>query len=243
MAVNTSILGQILLKSRGKCAFLNSLPWKATVLDVGCGNNSPKMAKAQRSDIYYIGLDIADYNQESPSEYANKYILADPDSFTDEILKFDGSLDAVISSHNIEHCYAPDDVLHAICKSLAPGGRLYMSFPCEESVNFPKRGGTLNFFDDLTHRTIPDFKKIIRNMRKEGLSINFASKRYRPLVLAAMGLMLEPISAFTKRNMPATSTWALYGFESVIWASRLGSVVEKSSPLKRSPAPCPLAQA
>ena len=38
-----------------------------------------------------------------------------------------------------------------MCISLKKGGILYMAFPCEESITFPSREGTLNFYDDPTH--------------------------------------------------------------------------------------------
>jgi SAM-dependent methyltransferase len=212
---------RVSVKRKGKASFLRFLPANSSVLDVGCGNNSPFRFKTQRPDIYYIGLDISDYNQStSPNAYADKYIVTSPNLFVNEIVKLNNQLDAVVCSHNIEHCNQPDDVLDAMLKAIKPGGRIYLSFPCEESVNFPKRRGTLNFYDDQTHKSVPNWQKIILKICSEGFSIDFAAKRYRPLCLLAVGLILEPISAVTKRLMPLGSTWALYGFESLIWASR-----------------------
>lgn len=210
-----------MLNRRGKDAFLKSLPRNATVLDVGCGNNSPFQSKLQRPDLHYIGLDIGDYNQMfAPDKYADRYIIAPPEGFADEILKFANSCDAVISSHNIEHCNQPDDVLRAMLKSLRKGGRAYLCFPCEESVSFPKRENTLNFYTDPTHRIVPDFSDICETIESEGLKIDFATKRNRPFALFVIGLALEPLAFLTKKNMPGGTTWALYGFESIIWASR-----------------------
>ena len=46
------------------------------MLDVGCGNNSPRIAKSIRPDIYYVGVDVGDYNQENGSiECADEYIV------------------------------------------------------------------------------------------------------------------------------------------------------------------------
>jgi SAM-dependent methyltransferase len=221
MMLKLIILLNVLLKRKGKASFLRLLPTNSSVLDVGCGNNSPLRFKTQRPDIYYIGLDISDYNQISdPNTYADKYIVTSPNLFATEIVKLNNQLDAVICSHNIEHCDQPDEVLDAMLKALKHGGRIYLSFPCEESVDFPQRRGTLNFYDDKTHKNVPDWEKILSKITSEGFSIHFAVKRYKPLFLSAIGLLLEPISAATKRVMPASTTWALYGFESIIWASR-----------------------
>lgn len=63
------------LRRRGKQAFLKSLPAGAQVLDVGCGNNSPRNAKVLRPDIVYTGLDVGDYNQQGSPGYANAYVV------------------------------------------------------------------------------------------------------------------------------------------------------------------------
>ena len=209
-----------LLRRRGKYAFIDLLPQKAKVFDVGCGS-SPIRFKTQRPDCYYVGLDIVDYNQKAnPREYAQEFILTESEHFAAAIRRFECQVDAVISSHNLEHCEAPGEVMDAMLKCLKPGGRLYLSFPCEESAHFPKRRGTLNFFDDPTHKVAPNWKNTLSKIMQEGLVIDFCVKRYRPRLLATIGLLLEPWSALVGRVAPPGGTWALYGFESVIWASR-----------------------
>ncbi len=209
------------LRPHGKLAFLRSLPSGAHILDVGCGNNSPRDAKILRPDLVYHGLDVSDYNQQGSTPYADTYTLVKPEEFVQAIGRFEGRLDAVVSSHNIEHCNDPQGVLDAMVRALRPGGRLFLAFPCEESVFFPKRRGTLNFFDDETHREVPSWSGVLTLLRASGVRTDLACRRYRPLLLATLGLVLEPVGWLTSRNMPASSTWALYGFESVIWAHRL----------------------
>lgn len=212
---------KILPRTRGKRAFIEAIPANGKVLDVGCGNDSPFTLKTQRSDVFYVGLDIGDYRQtQRPDRYADRYIITTPEKFSGEIKNFREEFDAVISAHNIEHCLDPEDVLRAMLGSLKKGGRLYLSFPCEASVSFPKRSGTLNFYDDTTHSRVPDYRKIVDIIESEGLDIDFSAKRYRPAILFSVGLALEPISFMLKRTMPLGSTWALYGFETIIWASR-----------------------
>jgi SAM-dependent methyltransferase len=214
------ILASLLLKRKGVASFLRGLPRNSMVLDVGCGNKSPLRLKTQRPDIYYIGIDICDYNQTTESiAHADKYIITTPTSFATQIAKLRGKIDAVVSSHNIEHCDQPEDVLEAMLKAIKAGGSIYLSFPCEQSVYFPKRFGGLNFYDGPTHKKVPNWEKIISKITSEGFLIKFSARRYRPLFLSIVGLILEPISLSTRRVMPF-ATWALYGFESVIWASR-----------------------
>ncbi len=211
----------VALRRRGKLAFLRQLPAGARVLDVGCGNNSPRDAKILRPDIHYTGLDIGDYNQDvGAQDFADAYVLVAPEDFPAAILRHEGGMDAVISAHNLEHCDDPAAVLSAMIRALRPGGRLYLALPCEDSVNFPRRRGTLNFFDDATHRHLPSWSLLMDQVRAAGLNIEFASRRYRPAALFVLGLMLEPIAICMRRNAPGGSTWALYGFESVIWSRR-----------------------
>lgn len=209
------------VRPRGKLAFLKSLPAGAQVLDVGCGNNSPRDAKVLRPDLVYTGLDVGDYNQQDSIRYADAYIVVPPAEFAGAIAVHEGRMDAVVSSHNLEHCDDPAAVLQAMVRALRPGGSLYLAFPCEASVRFPKRRGSLNFFDDATHNKAPPvWKEVLDTLRAHGVSLLRAHRRYRPWVLAGVGLGLEPLAWILGRNMPAGSTWALYGFESVIWGRR-----------------------
>jgi len=210
-----------LLRTRGKEAFVQSLPKGARLLDVGCGNNSPLRIKAQRPDLKYTGIDVGDWHQPiDPSKHADRYILASKERFADEIAKLQGQFDAVISSHNLEHCVEPAAVLGAMLSALRSSGRLFLAFPCAESIRFPRRYGTLNFYDDKWHVRPPDFDATLAAIGAAGCSIDFFKKRYKPPVLFTAGLILEPLAAATKRTMPAGATWAYYGFESIIWASR-----------------------
>lgn len=208
------------LRPRGKQAFLRSLPPGAKVLDVGCGNNSPRDAKMLRPDLVYTGLDVGDYNQQDSIRYADAYIVVPPAGFADAIARHAGQMDAVVSAHNLEHCDDPAAVLRAMAVALRPGGQLFLAFPCEASVRFPSRRGCLNFFDDATHQSVPRWDAVGETLRSADMQVVYGRRRYRPGLLAAAGLVLEPLAWLLKRNMPAGSTWAFYGFETIIWGRK-----------------------
>ena len=211
----------VAISPRGKQAFIRGVPRGGTLLDVGCGNNSPYQTKRQRADIRYTGVDIGDYQQTTPvQDYAERYVLTTPERFAAEIAGLPGGFDAIVSAHNLEHCLEPDAVLRAMCAQVGKGGRLYLSFPCEASLGFPRRAGSLNFNDDYTHRTPPVFKDVLAGVQAAGLRLDSVHQRYRPMIPFLLGLALEPLSFARRRVMPLRSTWALYGFETVIWASR-----------------------
>jgi SAM-dependent methyltransferase len=199
---------------RGWRAFVASLKKRATVVDVGCGNNSPYKLKTQRPDITYIGIDVGDYNQTSPI-LADEYVVTDSESFPSAIEGLADRADAVISSHNIEHCADPQRVLRAMARALRPSGLMYVSFPSEASAHFPSRSGCLNFFDDPTHKTLPKFAHIAEELQQLGCELLVSESQYRPIVLYLAGALVEPLARRRKATM--FGTWAFYGFESILW--------------------------
>jgi len=205
------------LSKNGYRAFISRLLPGARVLDVGCGNNSPFKLKSQRPDIHYTGLDVGDYNQTSPN-LADKYIVVPPAEFVFAIQKFEGEFDAVISSHNIEHCQEPEMVIRAIVAALRQGGCLYLSFPSEQSLSFPSRRGCLNFKDDPTHHDVPQFLAIKQALLAADCEIIVAHQQYQPAMLWLIGALQEPWSRLKGRTL--FGTWAFFGFESVIWARK-----------------------
>lgn len=202
----------------GKEAFLRTLAPKARIADIGCGNDSPAFTKAILPDCHYVGLDVGDYNQSS-SGLADEYVVVPPEAFRGAIEALEGSVDAVVSAHNLEHCDDRDGVLDAMARALKPGGRVYLSFPSAATVGFPKRQGTLNYYDDPTHKSAPpDFGAVISALTRNGLRIVYASSRYQPPIRWLIGLETEAFSA-RDRELKA-ETWALWGFEAIIWAER-----------------------
>jgi SAM-dependent methyltransferase len=151
---------------------------------------------------------------------ADEYRITSPSQFAAAIASEVGTMDAVISAHNLEHCDEPAAVLAAMCGALTRSGKLYLSFPCAESVHFPSRRGTLQFSDDPTHREPPLWAAVLVDLEKSGMKVEWQNRRYRPAVPLVLGALLEPISAMNQRVMPLGSTWALWGFESVIWATK-----------------------
>ncbi len=208
----------LLLDYRSKIEFISKLSNNARILDVGCGNNSPKITKYIKPKSYYVGIDIGDYNQDKGSlEAADEYLLCSPEQFADTILSAVGEFDAVISAHNIEHCNSPFDTLTAMCAKVRKGGQLFMAFPSERSVNFPSRKGTLNFYDDKSHIYLPEFKKIVTHIENSGFKIIYKSSSYRPLGMRLVGMIKDRII----KDRVTGFTWSHYGFEAIIWAKKL----------------------
>ena len=219
--INDSKLFNFLLRRNGKVHFLSRLKEKSHVLDVGCGNNSPYLIKKLLPKCNYTGIDIGDYNQTKPI-LADKYILTTPNEFHLEINKFSESFDAVISSHNLEHCNDRDSTLLAMLNAVKKNGLIFLSFPCEQSTTFPRRrNATLNYFDDPTHLFFPpNFKEVTNVIEENNFSITFCRKNYSPILLKIFGFLVEPISKMRKKSV--LGTWEYYGFETIIIAKKNG---------------------
>lgn len=202
----------------GKEAFLRTLAPDCRIADIGCGNDSPAFTKSILPGCHYIGLDVGDYNQSS-SGLAEEYVVVPPEAFRGAIEKLEGSLDALISAHNLEHCDDRAGTLDAMARALKPGRRAYVSFPSAATVAFPKRKGTLNYHDDATHKgTPPDFGEVISALTRNGLRIVYAASRYQPPIRWLIGLETEADSARDRELK--SETWAFWGFEAIIWAER-----------------------
>jgi SAM-dependent methyltransferase len=221
--------------------FLNRLPPKFELLDVGCGSNSPYLVKTFFPGCVYTGIDASDYRQTKPN-LADKYVFVDSKRFPEGILELGEKFDAVVSSHNIEHCDDREATLKAMMAVLKDGGRLYISFPTETSVGFPSRAGCLNYYDDPTHQAIPpDFGAVVNLLCRNGFSILYRAKRYQPLIFWTVGLLSEPISQhevewkelgnITVSSLSSGRRRALYRRESLIILDNSVLCRQKGRPL------------
>lgn len=211
-----------LIHPQGKHVFVHSLKAQARVLDVGCGNNSPFFVKTLRPDIHYVGLDIGVYNQRDDYDaFADEVIIASAAHFSQKIAERPGEFDAVISAHNLEHCDDYQEVTRAMIAAMKKGGRIYISFPCEESAGFPSRENCLNFYDDGSHKNLIDYASYLSFLREHGLQLLMVTKRYRPYIPLVIGLLFEPYGRLANRQAPLGGTWALFGFETIIVALKV----------------------
>ena len=213
-------LAQLFLRPQGKFSFLNNIPKNSKILDVGCGNNSAYKIKSCIPNSYYVGVDISDYNNENDVNlYADKYILTNPNNFVENIRSISFKFDAVISSHNLEHCNDRYGTLNAILDKLKDGGKIYLSFPSEKTINFPKRDGCLNYYDDPTHKNPPpNYNRILEIMKEKSFNILFSTRSYKPFLLSRFGYFANLVSNYTKKT--SFGVWEWWGFESIIIAQK-----------------------
>ena len=213
-----------LIDPNSKGNFIKVLPKNAKVLDVGCGHHSPKYFKYANPTISYTGIDIGEFDLDADDkEFAVELIFVDPADFAARIASMPATFDAIVSCQNIEHVDSPEQCLSAMASALKPGGLLYLSFPSEVTLKFPKRKGTLNFYDDPTHQWVPQPATIISQLQSEGCSLIKQTKRNRPVIGFLLGALTEPLSMISRRVF--AYTWHFWGFETILIFKKLSEYI------------------
>ena len=148
-------------RPRGQRSFISSIP-KANckILDIGCGKNSIFLKSVKpNSSIYGVDVGFFQQTDESKALY-DKLIICESEDFAQSIQNINEDFDITISNHNIEHCEDPKGTFSAMVDKTKVGGSLFFATPSLSSVDFPSRGGGLNFYDDPTHISVVDLYKL-----------------------------------------------------------------------------------
>lgn len=93
------------------------------ILDIGCGIMPYKSTILSNTKVtQYIGLDL---------EHSSYYADIKPDLLWDgkTIPLVDNSIDCVIATEVLEHCYSPELLLKEVFRVLKPGGLLFCTVP------------------------------------------------------------------------------------------------------------------
>jgi len=209
---------QVALRPYGLRSFLSRSKKDCKILDVGCGNRSSIFIKSIIPLADVFGIDIGDYNQSEESKKLYKrYITTFPEIFSNTIYEIKENFDIVISNHNIEHCNNPNSTFSAMVDKLEVGGMLFIATPSTRSIGFPTRVGTLNFYDDNTHKKPINLMELFQS-ESHRIECTFYSQSYRPFFWASVGLINEYFSK--KRKKTLLGTWDYYGFEQIIWLKK-----------------------
>lgn len=188
------------------------------ILDVGCGNGSSLFFKSINTGFDVHGIDITDFNQTAESLAAYKqYIICEPEFFDESILGIEQKFDLIISNHNIEHCCRPVETFFAMVDRLASGGAMYIATPSMDSIQFPRRKGNLNFYDDVTHKAPVHLHELYKKF-EESLTCTYYVAQSRPFFYRVLGWLNEVRSR--RNNHIKIGTYELYGFEQIIWLKK-----------------------
>jgi 2-polyprenyl-3-methyl-5-hydroxy-6-metoxy-1,4-benzoquinol methylase len=204
-----------IIDRNSKFNWISNVPTNSVVLDIGCGNDSALKLKSVRGDIVYHGIDIADYNLSNEGKLAmDEYFLFFRESFLEELESLPFEYDCVILSHVLEHVPNPNGLIISITKKLKTCGLLFLSFPAMETVNFPKRNWTLNFYDDNTHVSLIDPYALIEKLSSDYIVKKFIPRNTGGVLTKLSAICLDRLTgAFGRNNF---LTWYRWGFEVII---------------------------
>ncbi|HWC57352.1 MAG TPA: class I SAM-dependent methyltransferase [Candidatus Paceibacterota bacterium] len=185
------------------------------MLDVGCGTHAPYSTFAYYSKLVYSGIDWNDIEGKKDMEYFFQCDLED--NTLSEIQ--DNYYDVITLSHIIEHVANGEKLITSLISKLKPNGVIYIETPSEKSLRLPSWYGTLNFYDDPTHKRLymlSELKKILEenNCVVFRLGIRRSLKR----------ILLSPLyilsTLMRDKRVNATALWDITGFAHYVLAKK-----------------------
>lgn len=205
-----------------KYKFVDFIPKSnVNVLEIGIGNNSPKIFKKLYPNYVYHGIDRnLDYNLDKES-------IRSIDRFFELDLEMNNLqqvpnnyYDFIIASNVIEHVERGEEIVDLACSKISNKGYFYIEYPREESKKFPSMKGTLNFYDDVTHKRSYDIERLREIFIKNGFAIiRYGVKRD---VLRIIGIPFMIIKSIIQLGYIRGSVfWDLLGFANYILAKRI----------------------
>jgi SAM-dependent methyltransferase len=193
-----------------------------TLLDIGCGNHSPQIAKHWFPNCRYVGVDIdpAYGNDEADLKAIDEFVELDLSRDSLDVLP---EADAILLAHVIEHLPNGEEVLCALCRKLKPGGEIFIETPAPRSLKLPHGRQCLNFQDDPTHVKL--YNTDVLSVTLESCSVQVMSRgtRRNPAHLWLTPAMLakEAISLIRYRQLEGPPLYDLLGFACYVHGKRL----------------------
>lgn len=202
------------------------------ILDIGCGNHSPRITKHFLPHCVYHGLANGRWNLDAEDDRCMDHLFRidlNQSSALSEVP--DSGYDAVICSHVLEHLEDPHAVISFIASKVRPGGVLYVEVPSTRSARLPRARdgwgpvrGCLNFSDDDSHRTMVDLERVAWYLDQSGFDVE--GPCFRRMWRRIVFLPLYVLGTFvTKGFVPASVLWDPMGFaESLRAVRRYGQI-------------------
>jgi len=184
------------------------------ILDVGCGNHSPRIIKHHIPNCIYHGIEKDKMNVDKYDEMAADNLFYF-DLEGDELKNLEDSMyDFVIISHVIEHLNNGFDVIKVVKDKMKTKGILYVELPSEKSLFLPSAIGTLNYFDDDTHINFVSFNLIIQWFTELNLIVleSGIKRDIRKIFTVPLHIPNQIYSIVKNRKLSANGLWDLLGF-------------------------------
>ena len=194
------------------------------ILDVGCGNHSASKTKKYYPNCIYYGLDRdKNYNNDVADFKAmEKFYEVDISRNSNKLEVLPNNFfDCIILSHVIEHLINGQDIILHLLSKLKKGGVIYIEFPSQRSLYLPSMKGTLNFYDDLTHKKTYQIKEIERLLKSKSFSIVKSGTRRSPKRILFLSIYLLG-SLINLGYISGHVFWDILGFANYIIAQKIG---------------------
>lgn len=162
-----------------RTAFLKMLPVNAKVADIGAGDGSlsvfRKWPEPAREDLhmYAYSIEKGEHFDAFEGYEISDWNIAPPE--------FGGArFDAIVCAHFIEHVADPSSFAQWAGRKLVDGGRVYVEWPSERSLDLPSRTDLIEagvpliisrYHDDGTHGSLPDREAFCAALLANGLEI------------------------------------------------------------------------
>ena len=186
------------------------------ILDIGCGNKSSLRIK-KYVDCHYVGIDIDERNQEELNQLSiDEYYYCNLDK---DFPKFnDCFFDYINFCHVAEHLdyESTQRIIREAYRILRPGGALYIEYPNEGSTKLPSMRGTLNFYDDSTHKTILSTRSLLEYCEQIGYKVVKNGKRRDYVRIIGLPALVAR-SLIHYRYVAGSCFWDLLGFADYLY--------------------------
>lgn len=187
----------------------------ARLLDVGCGNKAPYSTFDYYPDVSFSGIDWDDIPGKTDM---TRFYRCDLEANDLSIIP-DSSFDVINVSHIIEHVSSGEQLLENLAKKLAPGGVIYIETPSERSLKLPSWYGTLNFWDDFTHKKVYSIDEMENTLIRNGCTIKKSDIR-RSIKRILLMPLYAILTLIRDRKINATVIWDVAGFAHYVLAMK-----------------------
>jgi SAM-dependent methyltransferase len=207
--------------SHYKYRFVDSLNKEnLNVLEIGIGNDAPLNFKKFYPNAIYDGLDIdLSYNLSKESiDFLNKFFPFDLEKSDLKEIK-ENYYDYIICAHVIEHLDNGKEVVDILGRKVKSGGLIYFEYPSERSKKLPSKKGSLNFYDDKSHKNTYDINELKEILIENNFEI-IRSGNKRDIIRIIFFPYIALKSLLTNGYIGGYAFWDLLGFADYILAKR-----------------------